>query len=412
MSKRLLVVSLAAAALLAGCQTAGRMPTPAPVAGARPDGIAVALTYRSPAELARAVDAGLDIHGVEAEQGVAFGRIPLEGFNTLKTAGMKLTVERADMGVLNNFDKGFRTYEQVASDLKRLADKFPELTQLKSAGPSWETTEGKANRQLWTMRVTGPGDASKRPAVAFTANLHARELVPVELSMALMTDLLEGYATNPEIKKLVDTRVIHFMPMANPDGHHKAESGEDQRKNTHTFSGGVGVDLNRNFPFKWNLDNGGSSAHPSSETYQGPSAVSEPETKAIKAFLSGIPNLKIGMDFHAYSNLVMWPWGWTSEPPADAALLSTIGKKLASYNKYKPIQASSLYPTSGTIRDFVYAELHVPYFTIEIGSRMDGFDPSFTRAKALVAENKPGAMWLLSIADDPSQVLRQGTKRK
>ena len=195
------------------------------------------------------------------------------------------------------------------------------------------------------------------------------------------------------------------MPMANPDGHHRAEKGDDWRKNTHTFTGGIGVDLNRNFPFKWGFDNGGASLRPSSDTYQGPGPASEPETKAIKNFLSTIPNLKIGMDYHAYSNLIMWPWGWTANPAPDAKMLETIGRKLASFNKYKPIQASSLYPTCGTIRDFVYGELNVPYFTTEIGGRMDGFDPSFKRAKELIAENKPGAMYLISIADNPAQVL-------
>lgn len=415
MSRRLIASALVAAALLAGCKSGGFAPLPTPAAGPRQDGVAVSFKYKSPAELARAVDAGLDVFGVEVDQMTAYGRIPQAGFDRLRAAGIRLTEEAPNspgFGVSNTFDKGFRTYEQVTADLKRIADTHKAIATLKSAGPSWETTQGKADRQLWTMRLTGPGDASKRPAVAFTANLHARELVPVELAMTIIQKLTDGYGKDPEITRLLDTRVLHVMPMANPDGHHQAERGEDWRKNTHPFTGGVGVDLNRNFPFKWDLGNGGSSSHPSSETYQGPSAVSEPETKAVKGFLSSIPNLKIGMDFHAYSNLVMYPWGWTDKPAPDAKLLEAIARKLASFNRYKPIQASGLYPTSGTIRDFVYGELHVPYFTIEIGSRMDGFDPSFKRGQALVAENVPGAMWMLSIADDPSQALRQTARKR
>lgn len=415
MSRRLIVAALATAAFMAGCSKGGFSPIPTPASGARPDGVAVSLRFASPADIARAEAAGLDVFGVEADNRVAFGRISREGFDRLRAAGAKITEEASNapgFGVSNTFDKGFRTYEQVTSDLKRIADTHPEITKLSSAGPSWETTAGKADRQLWTIRITGPGDISKRPAVAFTANIHARELVPVEVAMTVIEKLTSGYAKDPEIKRLLDTRVVYVMPMANPDGHHQAEKGVDQRKNTHPFTGGIGVDLNRNFPFKWNLENGGAHSHPSSETYQGPSAVSEPETKAIKGFLSSIPNLKIGMDYHAYSNLIMWPWGWTDKPAPDAQLLETIGKKLASFNKYKPIQASSLYPTSGTIRDFVYGELHVPYFTTEIGSRMDGFDPSFKRGQQLRDENIPGAMYLLSIADDPSQVLRQTARKR
>jgi hypothetical protein len=372
--------------------------------------VAVRLDYGSPAQLAQAVDGGLDVFGVEMAQRRAFGRILPQDLSRLRALGLRFTVEAESapgFGVRNTFDAGFRTYEQVTADLKALAARHPDLVTLRSAGPSWETTQGKAERQLWTVRITGKGDASQRPAVAFTANVHARELVPVELAMSLIKDLVEGYGKDAEITRMVDSRVIHVLPMANPDGHHQAEKGQDWRKNTHPFTGGVGVDLNRNFPFKWGMDNGGASSQPSSQTYQGPSAASEPETQALKAFLSGIPNLKIGMDYHAYSNLVMWPWGWTSAKPSDARLLETIGRKLASFNKYQPCQANELYPTCGTIRDFVYGELHVPYFTTEIGSRFDGFDPSFKRAQALIAENKPGAMYLLRIADDPSQVLRE-----
>jgi predicted deacylase len=372
--------------------------------------VAVRLDYGSSAQLAQAVDGGLDVFGVEMAQRRAFGRILPQDLLRLRAQGLRFAVEAESapgFGVRNNFDAGFRTYEQVTADLKALAARHPDLVTLRSAGPSWETTQGKAERQLWTVRITGKGDASQRPAVAFTANVHARELVPVELAMSLVKDLVEGYGKDAEITRMVDTRVIHVLPMANPDGHHQAEKGQDWRKNTHPFTGGIGVDLNRNFPFKWGMDNGGSSSQPSSQTYQGPSAASEPETQALKAFLSGIPNLKIGMDYHAYSNLVMWPWGWTSAKPADARLLETIGRKLASFNKYQPCQANELYPTCGTIRDYVYGELHVPYFTTEIGSRFDGFDPSFKRAQALIAENKPGAMYLLRIADDPSQVLRE-----
>jgi hypothetical protein len=351
------------------------------------------------------VDAGLDLFGVEDDAKIAFGAVDAAGLEALKRAGLNVTVLPAaqSMGVRNNFDKGYRTYEQVAAQLKVWAEKYPKIFQLRSVGKGSETT-----RDIWATRITGPGDASKRPAVAFTANLHARELVTVEVAMNLIQTLLDGYEADPTIKQMLDTRVVHIAPMANPDGHARAEKGADWRKNTHAFQGGVGVDLNRNFTFKWGLV--GTSNSPYSDIYRGPAAGSEPETQAIKGFLSSIPNLKIGMDYHSYSNLVMWPWGWTDQPPADAKLLSTIGKKLASFNKYKPMQACDLYATSGTIRDTVYGELGVPYFTTEMGSSRDGFDPPFARCQEIWKENKPGALWLISIADNPSQVL--GASRK
>lgn len=406
MTRRLFASALAAASLLTalGCGNVQSLPSPSPAA--RPDGIQLEMRYRGPADLAKAESLGFDLFGFEADKNIAVGQVDRQGLEALKRAGVPFKVLPAQMGAKNNFDKGYRTYEQVKRELHQLADKHPQIMNLRSLGKSWETTQGKADRDIWGVRITGPGDASKRPGVVFTANLHARELVTVEVAMRLIAMLLEGYEKDPKIKQLVDTRAIYLAPMVNPDGHVQAEKGHNWRKNTHPFTGGVGVDLNRNFPFKWDLKGNGSETDPSSEIFKGPAPASEPETQAVKAFISGIPNLKIGMDYHSYSNLIMWSWGWTSSPPPDAKLLSTIGHKLASFNGYKPTQASGLYPTSGTIRDFVYGELGVPYFTTEIGSRWDGFDPPYSRVEKLWEEQRQGALYLIDIADDPSQVLR------
>jgi predicted deacylase len=408
MRRRLAAVTLAALSLSAlGCNATQLAPTPMPAAQA--DGLRVSFAYKGNADLTRAVGTGFDLHGVDTDKQIAYGKVDTAGFDAMKRLGLKPVVTpESGFGASNTFDKGYRTYEQVTADLKRLADKYPDRLTLKSIGQSYETTQGRADRQLWAIRITGAGDASRRPAVSFTANLHARELAPVETAMTLIERLAEGYDKDPAIKKLVDTRVIYVAPMLNPDGHHKAEGGADWRKNTHDFKDGVGVDLNRNFPFKWGGP--GTSGQTSSDIFRGPSAASEPETQAVVAYLSGIPNLKIGMDFHSYSNLVMWSWGWTADKPQDSALLSTIGKKLASFNHYKPMQACDLYLTSGSIRDFCYGQLHVPYFTTEMGGPADGFDPPYARAKQLVEENMPGSMYLISIADNPAQVLGRSAR--
>jgi carboxypeptidase T len=406
-SNKLLAALLTGAMVISGCahgNTPGIAGTPQGV-GSEPR---LHFTYANSTDLAHVIDAGFDLHGVDADHHLAFGQATPATLTALTRMGVHVTVEQTDtrLSAQNAFEKGYRTYEQVTSQLKELALKYPDRVALHSIGKTWESTTGKADRDIWSLRITGPGDASKRPAVSFTADLHARELVTVEVAMSLIETLVSGYNQDPAIRKLVDTRVIYVAPMLNPDGHHQAEKGADWRKNTHTFPGGVGVDLNRNFPFQWGLI--GASADAGSETFHGPAAASEPETQAVRDYLANIPNLKIGMDYHAFSNLVMWSWGWTDAVPPDAPLLSTIGRKLASFNHYRPEQASALYLTSGTIRDYGYGQLHVPFYTTEMGSEQDGFDPPFARSQAIWRENKPGALWLISIADNPSQVLRAG----
>ena len=49
-----------------------------------------------------------------------------------------------------------------------------------------------------------------------------------------------------------------------------------------------GVDLNRNFDSKWGEIEGGSSGDPADEIYPGTSAFSEPETQAVRDYVTSL----------------------------------------------------------------------------------------------------------------------------
>ncbi|HMP31616.1 MAG TPA: M14 family zinc carboxypeptidase, partial [Saprospiraceae bacterium] len=85
------------------------------------------------------------------------------------------------------------------------------------------------------------------------------------------------------------------------------------RKNAYKNAAGtvVGVDLNRNYGYKWGYDNEGSSINPASETYRGPSAFSEPETQAMSSFVTD-HNFKLCLNFHSHGNFLIHPWGHTT----------------------------------------------------------------------------------------------------
>lgn len=85
------------------------------------------------------------------------------------------------------------------------------------------------------------------------------------------------------------------------------------RKTRVPYAGGCyGADPNRNWGYEWG--HGGSSNMPCSETYQGPSAFSEPCTKALSNYISTIgKELVAYIDFHSYSQLLLLPYGYTSK---------------------------------------------------------------------------------------------------
>src|SRR6185503_13100673 len=177
---------------------------------------------------------------------------------------------------------------------------------------------------------------------------------------------------------LLDEHLIVVVPVANPDGRVLAEQGYLQRKNTDTSHGScgvprIGVDLNRNADFKWGVVNGPTES-PCGETYPGPVPASEPEITALQSLVRSlfadqrgpgdtdaapITTTGVLLTIHSYSNLVLWPWGWTGTPAPNAAPLSAIGRKFASYNGYTAQQSILLYPTSGTTDDWAYGELGI-----------------------------------------------------
>ena len=97
-----------------------------------------------------------------------------------------------------------------------------------------------------------------------------------------------------DIKALLDSTELWFIPVANPDGYQytfQSPGTRLWRKNLRDNNGngtievGDGVDPNRNFSEHWNYDEEGSSGLPSSDVYRGPKAASEPETKAMEETL-------------------------------------------------------------------------------------------------------------------------------
>jgi carboxypeptidase A1 len=138
-----------------------------------------------------------------------------------------------------------------------------------------------------------------------------------------------------------------------------------------------GVDPNRNWDQAWAT--GGSSSNPCSEAYHGPSAFSAPEPKAVADYLLALKakgqTVASYIDFHAYSQLWMSPFGSTCETlPEDHAVLQKGGDlavaALRSVNgvrfKAGPV-CRIIYQASGGSLDWAYAKGGVKYsYAVEL----------------------------------------------
>lgn len=307
-------------------------------------------------------------------------------------------------------DQKFHTYDEMLAVLRKLEKDFSGVASVFSIGRS---VEGK---EIWAIKITG--EASKeenlieKPAIVYMGTHHAREHVSTEMPIMLAEKLLGDYLSDAATKTLINNNEIYIIPMVNPDGAMYDIEGQRYkmwRKNRRVNSrGNYGVDLNRNYGYGWGT--GGSSTNPSSDVYMGPSAFSEPETKAIRDFFIAHSNVTIALSFHTFSELILYPWGGKEEGVGgtDEVLFKKMASDIAAMNHYEPMQSSELYIASGDTCDWLYGQLHVYCLTFELSPASmwgGGFYPGQGIIDQVFADNIGPMLYLANLAKDPKIAL-------
>lgn len=298
-----------------------------------------------------------------------------------------------DEGKETIFPQGYRTYVSMTNELKNLHAVYPKITRIISLGKTYE------GRDIWAFKISD--DAAKEdvlePKILYIGCHHAREIMSVELPMYLINYLLKNYGKNRTINEYVNTEEIWFVPMLNPDGHVYVEMGNDWRKNRRPIDkdndgriDGIGVDLNRNYGFKFGVDSA-TSDNPQSEVYHGPYPFSENETKFLSQFALQ-KKFKAIISYHSYSELILYPWGYTSSPCPDDTKFRKYANDMASLNGYTPMQASSLYVAHGTEVDWFYNNVSAFSFVFELDK---SFSPPANQIPKTCAKNREASFYLL-----------------
>lgn len=316
----------------------------------------------------------------------------------------------------------YRTVEETYSSLAALAAANPQIATWTDIGDTWEkvTPGGAAGYDMYALKLTNSAIPGPKPKFMLMSAIHAREYTTAELATRFAEELISKYNVDPDVTWLLDYFEVHIIPMVNPDGRKKAETGLLWRKNTDNNDGcnnssTWGTDLNRNSSFKWN--NGGSSSSPCNETYRGPSAGSEPEVQVIQNYATSIfpdqrgPNDNdpapattegVFITLHSYAQLVLYPWGYTATPSPNITELATLGRKFGYYNGYQVCNGPiCLYNASGTTDDYTYGELGVASYTIELGTAFFESCSSFT--SSTLPLNMPALYYAAKAARRPYQ---------
>ncbi|MEU3602194.1 M14 family metallopeptidase [Streptomyces sp. NPDC006798] len=309
-------------------------------------------------------------------------------------------------------DSRFHNYAEMNAAIDQRIAAHPNIMNKRVIG---RTHQG---RDIIAVKVSdNVATDENEPEVLFTSQQHAREHLTVEMALYLLRELGEDYGTDARITNAVNGREIWIIPSINPDGSEydiATGSYRSWRKNRqpNTGSTAVGTDLNRNWNYRWGCC-GGSSTSPGSETYRGRAAESAPEVKVVADFVrgrvvGGKQQIRTGIDFHTYSELVLWPYGYTYSDTAagmtqdDRNAFAAVGQKMAASNGYTPQQSSDLYITDGSIDDWLWGNQKIFGYTFELFPRSasgGGFYPPDEVIERETSRNRDAVLQLLENSD-------------
>ncbi len=334
----------------------------------------------------------------------------------------------------------YRTADQIDAIMLHLANHFPFLCERRELPHG---TEG--GRSVYALKIASGGGSGRRAFLA-VGGMHAREYMNPDAIIELAGDLVRAYLlghgitykgstgtqgrtwTAQDVRLMVETLDIWFIPTANPDGRDYAMDHDDMwRMNRHDNDNSpcFGVDVNRNFDIAWATTTSATSCTvcDPNQVYCGPRAFSEPEARNVRTLVETF-NINVFVDVHSFKEWIMYPWGhaplqttdpaqnfktlasgscaWLNPPTykeyipsADLRRYQTVAQRVVNSvrmvrgRNYTPNPINSIYPTgaSGTSSDYVYSQhmrdpaLHKTYaFAFECGQKtgndQEDFHPS------------------------------------
>ncbi|KAM9352312.1 carboxypeptidase A5 [Symphorus nematophorus] len=308
--------------------------------------------WRDVTDVVTPVDVRVPIHSLQSVK-IYLETQDIEYSIMIKDLQVLLDVEQEDMMSsarvaeprnTDSFDyQNYHTINEIYSFQDMLVAENPNFVSKIVIGHSYE------GRPLNVLKFSTGG--SKRPAIWIDTGIHSREWVTQASGTWFAKKIVNDYGRDPALTAILDKMDIYLEIVTNPDGFAYTHSRNRMWRKTRKPNPGSrcdGVDPNRN----WDAGFGGpgASSNPCSETYRGPRAHSESEVKSIVDFVKSHGNFKAFVSIHSYSQMLLYPYGYTRTPVKDQAELHSLAKKAIT-------DLASLYGTSyryGSIINTIY----------------------------------------------------------
>ncbi|EDM15256.1 similar to carboxypeptidase A4 (predicted) [Rattus norvegicus] len=262
----------------------------------------------------------------------------------------------------------YHSPEAIYHEMDSIATDFPDLASRVKIGETFE------KRPMYVLKFSTGGGGKKRPAIWLNAGIHAREWISQATAIWTARKIVTDYQKDPAVTSILEKMDIFLLPVANPDGYVYTQNQNRLWRKTRSRNPGsrcIGADPNRN----WNASFAGEGAsnNPCSEVYHGSHPNSEVEVKSVVDFIQKHGNFKCFIDLHSYSQLLMYPYGYSVKKAPDAEELDDVARSAAkalaslSGTKYQVgPTCTTVYPASGSSVDWAYDNGIKYAFTFEL----------------------------------------------
>ncbi|XP_017330143.3 carboxypeptidase A1 [Ictalurus punctatus] len=259
----------------------------------------------------------------------------------------------------------YHTLNEINSFIDMLVQENPGFVSKIVIGQSYE------KRPLNVLKFS---TGANRPGLWIDTGIHSREWVTQASGTWFAKKIVTDYGRDAELTDILNKYDIFLEIVTNPDGFQFTHTNNRMWRKTRKPNSGsscIGVDPNRN----WDAGFGGAgaSSSPCSETYRGPSANSEPEVKAIVDFVKSHGKIKAFVSIHSYSQMLLYPYGYTQTPCKDQAELHELARKAITalsslYNTQYRFGSiiNTIYQASGGTIDWTYNQGIKYSYTFEL----------------------------------------------
>ena len=258
-------------------------------------------------------------------------------------------------------------YSIMMNDLNKLLDAYPFL-QSSTIGHS------VLGHEIPEIQI---GNGLKR--IHYNGSFHANEWITTPIILTFLNDYLLSLTNQNTIRgistlPLYQQTSLSIVPMVNPDGVNLVIQGppEDEalknqlinwNNGSNNFSGWKanihGIDLNDQFPAKWELESARNPKTPGPRDYGGERPLSEPEAIAM-ADLTKKRDFARVLAFHTQGRVIYW--GFENLEPPESKILVT---EFSRVSGYEPINSAGSY---AGYKDWFIQDWRRPGFTVELGS--------------------------------------------